>query len=345
MHTSSFLFLSFLLGIDYVSGRPRNAHTRAVPQSPSTSRNLDNPVTGVVEAIPERNDFEYLSPVQIGTPPQTLNLAINTGSADLQNHTWPIHYGDGSTASGTVFRDTVSLGAVTSRYQTVQSASRISRAFTWDAACPGILGLGFCHGSSVRPGKALTFMDSVRHEFAQEVFTVELKKGRPGRYGFGYVDRGARLGRMGYADVTPRDAIWRFMMDGVQAGNETQGKSEGFAAIADTGTSLLLVPRNVVKTYYGLVEGSGYDVDWSGWVFLCDARLPDWIFWLRDGYRGTVPGSYMVYSRMNGTRCFGGMQRPESIPFAILGDVLLKAQFVVFDFGKRVGFASKVLTS
>jgi hypothetical protein len=188
-------------------------------------------------------------------------------------------------------------------------------------------------------------MDSVRRELAQEVFTADLKKGRPGRYGFGYVDRGAYTGRMGYAEVTPRDAIWwRFLVDGVQAGNDT--RREGFAAIADTGTSLLLVPQGVVRDYYGLVEGSAYDKDWAGWVFPCAARMPDWSFWLRDGYRGTVPGRYMVYSKTNGTHCFGGMQSSEGIPFAIFGDVLLKAQFVVFDLAeKRVGFASKVLTS
>ena len=39
--------------------------------------------TGSATTTPEVNDQEYLTPVQIGTPAQTLNLDFDTGSSDL----------------------------------------------------------------------------------------------------------------------------------------------------------------------------------------------------------------------------------------------------------------------
>ena len=41
-------------------------------------------MTGTVPATsPPRYDTEYVIPMQIGTPPETLNVNLDTGSADL----------------------------------------------------------------------------------------------------------------------------------------------------------------------------------------------------------------------------------------------------------------------
>jgi hypothetical protein len=105
-----------------------------------------NGTTGNVTSDDIQNDSLYLSPVQIGSPPQTLNLDFDSGSSDLwvwsdklsstiqsagsasghtifnsaksttfksvSGSTWQISYGDGSSASGEVGTDLVQLGGV-----------------------------------------------------------------------------------------------------------------------------------------------------------------------------------------------------------------------------------------
>lgn len=154
--------------------------------------------------------MEYLSPVQIGTPAQTLMLDFDTGSSDFwvfsdktpatqaQGHTvwttgrsstaqavqggaWEIQYGDGSTASGTVFTDVVTVGGVTVQNQVIESASTVGGSFTTDTATSGLLGLGMDSINQVtinnRAMPQKTFFSNAKSNLAMPLFTVNLKAG------------------------------------------------------------------------------------------------------------------------------------------------------------------------
>ena len=121
--------------------------------------------------------------------------------------------------------------------------------------------------------------------------------------------------------------------------------SEDISSIADTGTSLLLLPDDVVDAYWGAVNGAQNSQSDGGYIFPCDATLPDLTLQI-EGYAAVVPGSYMNYAPAEGSSCFGGLQSAGNAGVNIFGDIFLKSQFVVFSDasgGPQLGFAAKNL--
>lgn len=117
--------------------------------------------------------------------------------------------------------------------------------------------------------------------------------------------------------------------------------------IADTGTTLLMLPDEVVSAYYSQVDGAEDSEQEGGYVFSCDATLPDFTIGVGEGSI-TIPGSYINWAALDSTgeTCYGGLQSDDSIGFSIFGDIALKAAYVVFDGAQgRVGWAAKTLSS
>ncbi|KAJ9151753.1 Endothiapepsin [Pleurostoma richardsiae] len=329
-------------------------------------------------------DVEYLTPVRIGTPPQELNLDFDTGSSDLWvfstglpisqttgqalydasrsstsarlgSSTWRISYGDGSSSSGVVYTDAVTLGNLTVPRQAVEAASQVSNSFTSRTATDGLLGLGFKSINQVRPAAQNTWFDNIRTSLDQPVFSVDLKHLTTGSYDFGYIDTTKYKGTMTYVPVDSRNGYWGFTSSGYQVGSGSF-TSRSIQGIADTGTSLLFLPRATVgQAYYDKVAGARF-VE-STYIFPCAASLPDLTFGVGTG-RVTIPGEYLRYDTVEctasaatcnslcggscSTMCLGGLQDSSDLGMNIFGDVALKAAYVVFDAGSnRLGWAQK----
>jgi len=326
---------------------------------------------GTVTTNPEQYDSEYLTPVTIGS--QTLNLDFDTGSSDLwvfsselptsersshsyytpsqsstskllSGYTWSISYGDGSTASGNVYTDTVQVSATTATSQAVELAETISAQFQQDVNNDGLLGLAFDSLNTVKPNPQKTFFSNVKASLDAPLFTVNLKKGAPGTYDFGYIDATKHTGIITYVPVNTAKGFWEFTSNGYAVGSGAF-ESSSIDAIADTGTTLLYLPTNIVSAYYAKVSGARYDSTQGGYTFPCSGTLPSITLGI-GSYKAVVPGSYIVYAPTAGSTCFGGIQRNTGIGFSIYGDIFLKSQFVVFNGDSsypQLGFAPKAL--
>ena len=479
-------------------------HRAGVGMASTTKRSTTE---GSVSTTPEQYDTEYLANIQIGTPPQTLPMDFDTGSSDLwvfssetssqsvsgqaiyspgksstsskmDGSSWKISYGDGSSSSGNVYKDLVTIGNLSVQSQAVETATQVSSEFTADSAMSGLVGLAFSSINTVSPKAQNTFFDNAMPKLSQPVFTADLKHDAEGSYNFGYIDSAAFTGEMFYVDLFNSSAdysgFWSFQSTGYAVGDGSATSSSGtgstgtgstgtgstgstgsgtgtssgssssptggfggfggdgssssglggdsgfgdlgdlfdtlsqetpasssdsssvwvgwfnklvrrdnkaqqqprpapaarsapptrqhapitaggstkravsltsasITGIADTGTTLLMLPEAVVTAYYSQVDGAQDSEQEGGYVFSCDATLPDFTFAVGDG-QITVPGKFINWAPVDTSNqtCYGGLQSDADIGISIFGDIALKAAFVVFDGGnKRLGWAAK----
>ena len=61
-------------------------------------------------------------------------------------------------------------------------------------------------------------------------------------------------------------------------------------AIVDTGTTLLLVPNDVLEAYYSQVKGAKNSKKDQGWIYPCTATLPD-LYISVGNYNALIPGT------------------------------------------------------
>ncbi|KAK7420130.1 hypothetical protein QQZ08_010544 [Neonectria magnoliae] len=265
-------------------------------------------------------------------------------SKKLAGVTWSIQYGDGSSSSGDVYTDKVTVGGLTVNAQAVGAARTVSDSFTSESDLDGLLGLGFSSINTVQPKQQKTFFDNAMPQLDFPVFTADLRHDAPGFYNFGFIGKSSYTGEISYTDIDNSQGWWQFMSSGYAVGGGSVSSSP-ITGIADTGTTLLLLPSTVTKAYYTHLKGAGVDALAGGYVFSCAANLPTFTFGVGDA-EFTILAAFLNYAPLEegSSTCFGGRQSSDEVGVNIFGDIALKAGFVVFDGGNvRLGWAKKSL--
>ncbi|RYO81461.1 hypothetical protein DL766_004049 [Monosporascus sp. MC13-8B] len=335
---------------------------------------------GSVPATSEDGDLLWSAPVGIGTPPQILNVDMDTGSTDtwlfstdtakeevkgqslydpgksstsklIPNCSWSILYGDFSSSSGICYKDTLTLGNIPIHDMTIESATTTSRMFTETETISGLVGLGWPYLAQTVP-KQKTLIEFLPDVLKEPMFTVDLKHNATGSFNFGFINHSLYSPNtdIEYLDVDTSEGFWTVLHKGFTVGVESLKYefSTPKEVIVDTGTTLLFIPDHAVDTYFEKVPGANYSYEEYGYLVPCDATPPDLTIELSDAagntLSSTIPGEYIVYAHISDEMCYAGVQSLGAFsPLeGILGDVFLKSSFSVFDIGKkRYGVAPK----
>lgn len=219
----------------------------------------------------------------------------------LQGASFHISYGDKSQAAGLVGMDTVNIGGASVDQQAIELATDVTGSFVRDANSDGLLGLAFSSINAVKPTKQKTFFDNIMPSLAEPVFTANLRHAEVGAYEFGRIDKSKFIGDLAYTPVDSSRGFWQFTSNSFAVGNgSVQTNDQASPAIADTGTTLMMVDDAVAQAYWGQVEGAGLDPDLKAFVFPCDAELPDFHVALGEKYMATIPGDLMNFSPARG---------------------------------------------
>ncbi|KAF9353975.1 hypothetical protein BGX34_011281 [Mortierella sp. NVP85] len=326
--------------------------------------------TGKVPLTDVRPDLEYYGTVSVGTPAQDVKLDFDTGSSDIwfpsvacttkacKQHSrfdssksstfkkdgrpWTIKYGDGSTASGILGTDMVSVGGVAVQ-QTIGLATQESSQFG-SSPSDGLFGLGFNTIESVRGVK--TFLDNAiaAGSLSKPVVSVFLPSirrngGVGGEYLFGDIDSTKFDGDLTYVPVTKK-GYWQINIDDAASSNG-QSIGQSSAGIIDTGTTLIIVSDAAAQAIHDGIEGATLDQQ-AGWLVPCSlTSSTDNVSFTMGGKAFNVPVADLAYEPLDdgSGNCFSGIQAGQE-DLWILGDVFIKNNYCVFDQGQaRIGIA------
>ncbi|KAI0693994.1 protease [Cerioporus squamosus] len=291
----------------------------------------------------EANDEYWAGPIAIGSNKQSFLIDFDTGSSDLwvpsvnctsstcngkhkydaapsttsvrKSGTFQISYGDGSSVSGPVYTDTVTVAGVTARGQYFSPVTTLSSSFAGEAM-DGILGM------------------------APACFAFKLAKSGSELY-LGGTNSQLYTGSIEYHSVTG-SGFWQIGSAKVLVGSKTVVSS--IQTVIDSGTTLIYGPPSQVQTFYKSIPGSQvYDAKNGFYSFPCNA-VPSNVAFSWGGKSWTISAANMNLGRVSTTQCAGaivGQDLGLGNNVWLVGDSFMKNVYSVFSFDKNaVGFAS-----
>ncbi|KAF8595525.1 acid protease [Ceratobasidium sp. AG-I] len=319
------------------------------------------------QKLPLKDEDEELwdGPIDIGTPGQTFRIDFDTGSSDLwvpsvscastacnkhnkydnsasstskpQNGTFSISYGDGSTASGPIYSDTVTIAGISVSGQTFSAVTQESDSFG-ENPMDGILGLGF---PSISQTGSKNFVQNAKDQGAisKAIFSFALNKDSSELY-IGGENSAKRTTEFICTPVTDQ-GYWLVKGAAEPTGATLLTEKYDGNMIIDSGTTILVGDDvNVPKFYLGIPGAAPcVDVQECGvasgfWTVPCD-KIPDVVVTFGKG-KFTIPAESFNLGELSpgNTKCVTALASSpaaDEIEAWIMGDTLMKNTYTKFD--------------
>ena len=279
-----------------------------------------------------------------GTAHTIFNAEKSSTFKDMPGSSWKISYGDGSSASGTVGTDTISIGGLVIKNQAIELAQTLSPQFVQDAGS-GLLGLAFGKINTVTPHPVNTPVENMIAQqdipASAELFTCYLGSWRDASepdkgdsfYTFGYIDQPtveATGQQVQWASIDNSKGFWMFDSASTVVNGQSVAQS-GNRAIADTGTTLAMVSDTVCQAIYDAIPGATYDSQQQGYIFPASTtadQLPTVTIAVGENHF-TIQKEDLSFADAGNNMVYGGIQSRGDMTFDILGDTFLKGIYAV----------------
>ncbi|GJJ72119.1 hypothetical protein EMPS_04476 [Entomortierella parvispora] len=321
------------------------------------------------------NDVIYTVPLQLGTPPQSFNVAIDTGSPitwisssnctgsgcdnstrfdcsasstckPISNGGFNASYVSGQGVIGNYASETFTLGSL--KFTGVAGLVTENDA-QFPADVDGLMGLWYYAAEgdvpilNVLQSSAALVNNMIGIWLETSTATTNTAPG--GEITFGGVDTSRYSGNITYVDCVS-DRPWTIPVSGLTVGN-TSISVTGVTAAIDTGTTALLVPETVANAIHAVIPGA-VNTD-QGWFIPCSGNTNTTFQF--GTFKGVIPYSMLAIQSTaqntdQGNFCLSAAMYPtgetETIEQWLVGDAFLKNVYSVFDFSSsttRIGFA------
>ncbi|WWD00588.1 hypothetical protein V866_007523 [Kwoniella sp. B9012] len=237
-------------------------------------------------------DTSYSATLNVGTPSQSLDIVLDTGSSDLWvasdactmgactsmetyddtastskvnlSSSFSIEYGSG-TAAGSLVQDLVTLGGYSVASQTFAACDEVSSGLL-STGVSGIMGLSW---PALAYSKATPWWVTLAKSssWSDPLFAFHLARYRNvagassveadgGVATFGFLDSSLYSGDVTYVSVSGSAQYWQIPMASMTMQGETVSLGSSNMAAIDTGTTLIGGPESIIEAIYANIPGS-----------------------------------------------------------------------------------------